>query len=75
MEEGDPKDAIEWRDLGLGILLAARGQLLAKSQLDDRLLAAASEEGWRTTQNKHQEVEYRPHEDRDVAGSSAHIRV
>ena len=32
-EEGDPENAIEWRDLGFGFLLAESGQLLPEGQL------------------------------------------
>ena len=57
LAEGDPEDAIEWRDPGFRLLLVVCGELLAKSQFDDRLLIVASEEGRSTTDNEHQEVE------------------
>jgi len=44
-EEGDPGDAIEWRDLGFRSLLRVCGESLAKSEFDDDLLTVASDEG------------------------------
>jgi hypothetical protein len=56
-EEGDPKDTIEWRDLGFRFLLAGCRELLAKSQLGNYLLILASDEGRSRTNNECQEVE------------------
>jgi hypothetical protein len=44
-EEGDPEGAIEWSQSRLRLLAFIRGELLAQGQLDDRLLATASEYG------------------------------
>ncbi len=41
-EEGDPENAIEWRDLGFGFLLAESGQLLPEGQLDNCLFFSTS---------------------------------
>ena len=57
MEEGCPEDAIEWRYLGLGFLLAVCRELLAEGQLDNQLLAMAADEGRSATENECQEVE------------------
>jgi hypothetical protein len=43
--EDDPKGAIERSRSRLRLLVCVRGELLAQGQLDDRLLATASEEG------------------------------
>ena len=56
-EEGDPEDAIEWRDLGSCFLLAVCGELLSEGQLDNHLLILASEQSQSTTNNECQEVE------------------
>ena len=56
-EEGDPEDAIEWRDLGFGFLLPESGQLLPESQLDNCLFFSISEQGRSTTDDECQEVE------------------
>ena len=56
-EEGDPEDAIERRDPGLGLLLAICGELLSERQLDNRLLILALEQSRRTTNNECQKVE------------------
>ena len=56
-EEGDPKDTIEWRDLGFRFLLAVCRELLAKSQLGNYLLILASDEGRSRTNNECPEVE------------------
>ena len=56
-EEGDPERAIEWRDFGLGFLLAVSGKLLAEGQLDNHLLILASEQCWSATNNECQKVE------------------
>ena len=41
----DPEGAIERSQSRLNLLVCVGGELLAQRQLDDRLLAAASEEG------------------------------
>jgi hypothetical protein len=41
-EEGDPEDAIEWRDLGFGFLLPESGELLPEGQLDNCLFFSTS---------------------------------
>lgn len=51
-EEGDPDDAIERRNLGLGFLLAVCGELLAEGELDNELLITASEQCRGTTKNE-----------------------
>ena len=51
-EEGDPEDAIEWRDLELRPLLRVCGELLAKSEFDDYLLTVASDEARSTTHHE-----------------------
>ena len=56
-EEGDPKNAIEWRDLGCGFLLAECGQLLPESQLDNCLFFSISEQGRSGADDECQEVE------------------
>ncbi len=52
-EEGNPEDAIERRDLGLGFLLAVGGKLLAEGQLDNHLLAVAAKESRSASHDEH----------------------
>ena len=56
-EEGDPEDAIERRNLGLGFLLAVYRELLAEGQLNNCLLIATSEKGGSTADKENQKVE------------------
>jgi hypothetical protein len=56
-EEGNPEDAIEWRDLGFGFLLAESGELLPEGQLDNCLFFLTSEQGRSTTDDEFQEVD------------------
>ena len=56
-EEGDPENAIEWRDFGFGFLPAQSGQLLPECQLDSCLFYSTSEQGRSTTEDECQEVE------------------
>ncbi len=56
-EEGNPEDAIERRDLGLGLFLAVHGELLAEGQLYKCLLILASKQCRSTTNKECQKVE------------------
>ena len=56
-EEGNPENSVQWRDLGFCLLLAVRGELLAKGQFDYCLLIATSEKGRSTTEKENQKVE------------------
>ena len=56
-EEGNPEDAIEWRDLGFGFVLAESGELLPESQLDNCLFLSTSEQGGSGADDECQEVE------------------
>jgi hypothetical protein len=55
-EERDPECAVELRDSGSYFLLAVRRELLAEGQLDNDLLALASDQGGSTTNSGCQEV-------------------
>jgi hypothetical protein len=45
LRKGDPEGAIKRSQSRLRLLVCVRGELLAQGQVDDRLLATASEEG------------------------------
>ena len=56
-EESDPENAIDWRDLGGGSLLAESGELLPEGQLDNGLFFSTSEQGRSRADKECQEVE------------------
>ena len=56
-EEGNPEDAIERCDLGLGFFMAIGGELLTKRQLDNGLLISASKQGRSAANDECQKVE------------------
>ncbi len=53
----DPEDPIDRSDSGLGSLLGEGGKLLTESEFDDRLLASASKESWKTAKEDRHEFE------------------
>ncbi len=56
-EEGDPENAIEWRDLGFGFPLAESGELLPEGQLYNCLFFATAEQGRSGADDECQEVD------------------
>ena len=64
-EQRNPEGAIKGR--GPGSYLGIGGELLAKGELDDRLLIAASEEGESTAKEHRREIEQSLHRERDAA--------
>jgi hypothetical protein len=72
--ERDPKCAIEWCQSRLRFPLIVDGKLLAKGELNERLLAVATEEGRNASHDECQEMEWGPHGGPDIGVLGAAIR-
>jgi hypothetical protein len=69
LRERDPKYAIEWCQPRLRSPLIVGGKLLAKGELDEHLLAVATEEGRNTSHDECQGIEWGLHRGRDTGYS------